>query len=484
MDLKSDAFPLLHLPEELILRIICIHQDNEGLKALDLISLDRTCHFFHDIRHPSGLSLTEEAASIMIHSSRATNLFSKLLSEPGSWKNKLHFIDGIMKNSSSRVSCGAYQTALVAWHGGVVTWGAGILGQLGDGLKADRVEPKQLSTLPRIVELNGEKLNVGPIVSVSAGSAHTLFLTRSGHVFSVGDGRYYQLGHGTNELTPTPLLVRHLLDTEYGKIVVVAAGGAHSIFVTEGGLALLTGNVRGHGRGFRIPLPCPGLETIRIVHVAAGVAHTALVSEEGHVYTMGNSSSGQLGHGDLVDIEDAKMVEALRHECVVRVAAGTKHTLCLTMHGHVYSFGFGENGSLGHGDDQSLTLPKKITALQSPLRIVQVAAGDEMSMFVSEFGVAYWCGTFLERFVTVPRLVHNDFCGAGAHTAPVHQLAVGNSHVVILHDDGAVSSLGHNTRGQCGIPPNSPHVYTHFTTVMPAHSHQAHSEPHQQYTHS
>jgi alpha-tubulin suppressor-like RCC1 family protein len=42
------------------------------------------------------------------------------------------------------------------------------------------------------------------------------------------------------------------------------------------------------------------------------------------------------------------------------IAAGWAHSLLLSNDGNIYSFGFGEDGQLGHGNNRSLTEPTKI----------------------------------------------------------------------------------------------------------------------------
>ena len=58
-----------------------------------------------------------------------------------------------------------------------------------------------------------------------------------------------------------------------------------------------------------------------------------------------------------------KKVEALAGQRVVALSAGWQHGLALTADGAVFTWGKGERGCLGHGEDQSnQLLPKKIEA--------------------------------------------------------------------------------------------------------------------------
>ena len=74
------------------------------------------------------------------------------------------------------------------------------------------------------------------------------------------------------------------------------------------------------------------------------------------------------------------------------VAAGTAHSLLLTMRGGlVYSCGAGDNGRLGHGDESDRRIPSLVRALSGAGRIVVgVAAGWAHSLAVCKHGGAVY----------------------------------------------------------------------------------------------
>ena len=55
-----------------------------------------------------------------------------------------------------------------------------------------------------------------------------------------------------------------------------------------------------------------------------------------------------------------KLIEALSGVRVCAVSAGSDHTLFLTEGGRVYSCGSGGSGKLGHGNTELLDVPKAI----------------------------------------------------------------------------------------------------------------------------
>jgi len=118
---------------------------------------------------------------------------------------------------------------------------------------------------------------------------------------------------------------------------------------------------------------------MNVSQVATGSSFTAFLTRQGHVYTCGINSRGQLGHGDTQNITSPKMIQFL---CdvgpVVQVAAGSDYILSVTEVGSVYSFGSGYHFCLGHGEDDNEVLPRLIQKFRrNRICVVRVSAGDE-----------------------------------------------------------------------------------------------------------
>ncbi|KAF9419106.1 hypothetical protein HW555_004277 [Spodoptera exigua] len=82
----------------------------------------------------------------------------------------------------------------------------------------------------------------------------------------------------------------------------------------------------------------------RIVAVACGLHHTVLLTEHGDVLTFGSNQYGQLGAGD---IAVHHRIVRVRVPKASSVAAGSNHTAVLTREGELYTFGSYQKGSLG-----------------------------------------------------------------------------------------------------------------------------------------
>ena len=96
---------------------------------------------------------------------------------------------------------------------------------------------------------------------------------------------------------------------------------------------------------------------------------------------MGVARTDRLGHGDEERQLLPKLIAALQGKRIVQVAAGAWYSLVLQEGGEPYSFGWGRNGQLGHGDHLNRFLPKLIASTLTrrghvSADVVEVAAGS------------------------------------------------------------------------------------------------------------
>ena len=73
-----------------------------------------------------------------------------------------------------------------------------------------------------------------------------------------------------------------------------------------------------------------GLEKVRVVRVSCGNQHTLALADDGHVYSWGLGVFGQLGHGDHRTRLLPQMIETMMDVPVKSVACGTHHSVVLT----------------------------------------------------------------------------------------------------------------------------------------------------------
>ncbi|KAK7878210.1 hypothetical protein WMY93_031162 [Mugilogobius chulae] len=122
--------------------------------------------------------------------------------------------------------------------------------------------------------------------------------------------------------------------------------------------AAIQGHIWKHLASTKLPLVPEGYISLKhllsslIPHLQAkslalGPEHVILLSATGAVYTWGQGSHGQLGHGILTSEEEPRAVEALWGVPVKAVAAGGWHSCCVSATADLYVWGWNEAGQLG-----------------------------------------------------------------------------------------------------------------------------------------
>jgi E3 ubiquitin-protein ligase HERC4 len=101
-------------------------------------------------------------------------------------------------------------------------------------------------------------------------------------------------------------------------------------------------------------------QRISYAGLAAGSEHSVALTVDGGVFTWGSSRCGQLGHGSTNKETSPRRVLELMGTEVSQVAAGDRHTLALVpSRNRLYAFGVGGSGQLGRGaTTENATLPQ------------------------------------------------------------------------------------------------------------------------------
>jgi alpha-tubulin suppressor-like RCC1 family protein len=351
------------------------------------------------------------------------------------------------------VVAGKNHTVVVDEDGSVFAFGGGRIGQLGTGDTAHTLYPRHVGGLPP---------SSGPVRQVAAGHSHTGIVTEAGDLLMCGWGRHGTLGLGNEADRTTPtLLARAVFDGE--AVLMVACGGKHTTVATEGGGVYTFGeggNGRlGHGDEKKqlAPrrVPAAAFNGERVVMVATGGAHTVALSEAGHVFTWGYGRYGRLGHGDEETQRAPRQVEPGRFggEKVVFVAAGVNHTAAVTAGGRLYTWGRGDNGELGHGDTRNRLVPTVVGAgaFGAPEggRVVIAACGYVHTLVVTQDGALWACGSGYAGQLGLSDLAsRHAFERLGGTT--VVAAAAGYEHSAAVTEDGALWTWGRGGMGQLG----------------------------------
>jgi alpha-tubulin suppressor-like RCC1 family protein len=323
---------------------------------------------------------------------------------------------------ATRVVAANDTSVVLAADGGLVAWGRGNAGQLGNGARQDSVVPARIAGANSIATFAGgigvvlairadgtplvwgsnshgllgdaglaDALTPqpiagfgpggarGPVVDLAADLLHAIAATADGRVWTWGRNPDGQLGDGTAgaQILPPPRAPAEV--PGLSNIAKVSAGLYGSAALDRSGRLWVWGSYSGH-LGARqaylsptpVPLPAPAVD------VSLGSGDFALVLlADGRVLTWGENGLGQLGLGDTVNRYAPEHVAL--PDLAVGIAAGHAHALALLADGRVMAWGRNAEGQLGDGSLAARSTPVQVAAPLPPT-IRAIAAGRRHSL--------------------------------------------------------------------------------------------------------
>ncbi|XP_050406209.1 uncharacterized protein LOC126821757 [Patella vulgata] len=290
------------------------------------------------------------------------------------------------------ISCGGLFTSILTDDGRVFTSGCCKYGRLGNVQVEDEVVFKEVKPLGKqhkqissgiwhgatVTSDNNlcvwghgkasginQKTSIPPTISpsirvtgVSCGFNFTLAWSLEGQAYSFGSGHFGVLGHGSLDNVSSPRLIASL--SKYN-IVSMSAGYSHSGAITQDGKLFMFGKGADGALGLGEENRENKMEAVEVANdsicfktVSCSVGehhgHTLATSSEGGVYSWGDGYKGKLGHGDqgsrfLPTKIDPAWFDG---DCIIQVASGGIHSCALSSEGHVFTWGCGSDGRLGH----------------------------------------------------------------------------------------------------------------------------------------
>ncbi|WOK95397.1 PH, RCC1 and FYVE domains-containing protein 1 [Canna indica] len=143
-----------------------------------------------------------------------------------------------------------------------------------------------------------------------------------------------------------------------------------------------------------IPRSLESNVVLDVQQIACGVRHAALVTRQGEVFTWGEESGGQLGHGNDKDVSQPRLVESLVLCNMDNVACGEYHSCAVSTAGDLFTWGDGTHniGLLGHGTNVSHWIPKKVSGPLKDLQVLSIACGTWHSALTTSNGKVFTFG--------------------------------------------------------------------------------------------
>ena len=216
----------------------------------------------------------------------------------------------------------------------------------------------------------------------------------------------------------------------------------------------------------KIPLILP-FNNNKVKQISCGAYHTLLLTINYQIYSFGHSDFGQLGLGNFDNRNKPKLLEF--NKKIIYVCCGDYHSIILTTNYEVFVFGRNDFGALGLGPEvESRCTPQ---FLLMDLSISDIACGWDYTVILNElksneilvFGYNSYgqLGLGHTENVYVPKLLTLD--------DSIIRVSCGESHTMILSDEGKVIVFGRNHHGQLGfnncIDQNTPQLLMIDTTI-------------------
>lgn len=249
------------------------------------------------------------------------------------------------------------------------------------------------------------------IVRLSASNNHTIALSALGHIYTWGCGEHGQLGRVGSRMSDRKRLFTVLAPglvaikkkrppkgTPAAKPVNVFTGAYQSFVLYDNDTVVAFGlnnyyqcgiSAGNNSEPIYAPTEVPDLSFKKVVNIDGGEHHTLALQADGTVLSFGRGDYGRLGHGNNDEVAVPTPVAALAPKSdfkIQDVATGGIVSFALTNDGKVYSWGMGNNYQLALGLEDDIDTP----ALVEPTRfgdnkVIAVSSGGQHSVFLVDY---------------------------------------------------------------------------------------------------
>lgn len=280
-----------------------------------------------------------------------------------------------------KIACGDSISVAVSETGKTYTWGTF---RDSSGILSHRSGVKIQNT-PIETKLEND------VVCISAGANHVMAVTSKEKIYSWGVCQQGRLGrriserHKINGLLPENVAQNKL------RASLIACGSYHSLCVDNDGALYSCGlnnfGQLGHGdlKERFVFERCREQIYNKIVSVSAGEHHSLVLDVSGNVYSFGRGDYGQLGNKSLEKSQDGVVFSNIPIQVelnnISAVSAGGAHSLAIANNGKAYSWGYGEMGQLGLGNEEDSFIPQQVPIDKE---VVQVSGGGQHSLFLTK----------------------------------------------------------------------------------------------------
>ena len=177
-----------------------------------------------------------------------------------------------------------------------------------------------------------------------------------------------------------------------------------------------------------------------------GRYHTITLSNDGIAHSFGRNDEGQLGLGHYNNVSLPTPIPNLPQ--INQISCGLYFTVCVDDEGFIWSFGENDYGQLGTGDKRYyFNIPQKILEIPP---VISVSCGYAHTLIITNDDNLWSCGRNDDG-----QLFHGDTKDRSkpqkTSFSNISKISTGWSHSLFQNNNREIFSCGYNKDGACGL---------------------------------
>lgn len=273
---------------------------------------------------------------------------------------------------------------------------------------------------------------------------------------------------------PAPIFLPKTSPDEKIQVVKAATGRAHTVALTVSGTVFTLGN-NAYGQCARdvvIDEEYFGSEIIhrinteifknqKIVDVHCGQDHSMFITETGSVYSCGWSADGQTGLGHYNNQHNPELIEGdIKNEKIVKLSCAGDCVLALNDKGEVFGWGNSEYGQISQTEGiEQINVATNLSYLKDVGKVVDIASGGSFCAVLNEAGDVFVWGFGLlglgpqVDYVKKPQIIPPTLFGRNPFNPQSRVISIncGMSHMTAINSDNDLFTWGRNKYGCLGL---------------------------------
>ena len=190
---------------------------------------------------------------------------------------------------------------------------------------------------------------------------------------------------------------------------------------------------------------------------ACGFQHTITLADDGTAHAFGRNDDGQLGLGNNNQVSLPTPIPNLPQ--ISLISCGNSFTVCVDCDGFMWSFGDNKCGQLGTGNTTNFNVPQKIQDIPP---VLSVNCGLYHTLIITTDSNLWSCGNNCNRQLCLGANIENQLKPHKTSFSNISKVSAGWYHSLFQNDQGEIFACGSNGYGECGLG------YTNYSQTKPS----------------